>query len=102
MSIKSINNKFNLLNSRIKYGTDGGINIDEGSLFVNQLNGRVGIGTISPNSKLEIKQLNSSGLELGNIQFAPNPNYDPSLRFYRDISTSYTSGICYKYWWNSI
>jgi hypothetical protein len=53
-SIKNINSKFDLISSRIKYGTDGGINVDGNALFVNGLNGRVGINTISPQTNLDI------------------------------------------------
>lgn len=65
------------------------------TLFVDTSNNRVRLNKIIPESSasLYIAQLNANGVETGNIQFAPNPNYDPSIRFYRDISTSYTSGI---------
>ena len=53
-SVKSINKKFNLINERIKYGTDGGINVDSGTLFVNPSNNRVGINTLSPSTTLDI------------------------------------------------
>jgi len=65
------------------------------TLFVDTSNNRVRLNKIIPESSasLYIAQLNANGVETGNIQFAPNPNYDPSIRFYRDISTSYTFGI---------
>jgi len=54
MSIRNPNSKFNLINNRIKYGTDGGINVDAGTLFVDVSNGRVGIGTLNPQSALDV------------------------------------------------
>lgn len=54
MSIKTFNNKFNLINSRIKYGTDGGINIDQNALVVNPLNGQVGINNLNPQYNLDV------------------------------------------------
>ena len=53
-SVKSINKKFNLINDRVKYGTDGGINVDSGTLFVNPSNNRIGINTLSPSTTLDI------------------------------------------------
>lgn len=53
-SIKSINSKFNLINERVKYGTDGGINVDSGTLFVNPSNNRIGINTLSPSTTFDI------------------------------------------------
>lgn len=53
-SIKNTNSKFDLISSRIKYGTDGGINVNGNALFVNGLNERVGINTISPQTNLDI------------------------------------------------
>jgi hypothetical protein len=80
MSIKNTNTKFNLINNRIKYGTDGGINVDAGSLFVNQVNGRVGINTLNPQYNLDIcGSININGLynyygNNINSQFYPSVN----------------------------
>jgi len=54
MSIKTPNTKINLINNRIKYGTDGGINVDSNALFVNATTGRVGINTTNPTTLLDI------------------------------------------------
>ena len=54
MSIRNPNSKFNLINNRIKYGTDGGINVDAGTLFVDVSNGRVGVGTLTPQATLDV------------------------------------------------
>jgi hypothetical protein len=54
MSIRNPNSKFNLINNRIKYGTDGGINVDAGTLFVDASNSRVGIGTNAPAYPLDV------------------------------------------------
>jgi hypothetical protein len=53
-SVKTPNNKFNLINSRIKYGTDGGINVESGTLVVNQITTRVGINTINPSTTFDV------------------------------------------------
>jgi hypothetical protein len=60
MSIKHTNNKFTLINQRIKYGTDGGINVKEASLYSNPSNGRIGINTINPQYTFDVS---------GNIRF---------------------------------
>jgi hypothetical protein len=44
-SIKNLNNKITLLERKIKYGENGGINVDGGALSVNPLNNQV---TINP------------------------------------------------------
>jgi hypothetical protein len=63
MSIKTPNTKINLINNRIKYGTDGGINVDSNTLFVNATTGRVGINTTTPNTLLDISgSIKSSGI----------------------------------------
>ena len=54
MSIKTPNSKINLINNRIKYGTDGGINVVSNALVVNATTGRVGINTTNPTSLLDI------------------------------------------------
>jgi len=53
-NIKSPNSRFDLIANRIKYGTDGGINVDAGALYVNGINGRVGINTTSPQANFDI------------------------------------------------
>ena len=53
-SIKSSNSKFNLINERVKYGTDGGINVDSGTLVVNPITMRVGVNTLTPSSTFDI------------------------------------------------
>jgi hypothetical protein len=63
MSIKTPNTKINLINNRIKYGTDGGINVDSNALFVNATTGRVGINTTAPTTLLDISgSIKSSGI----------------------------------------
>jgi hypothetical protein len=54
MSIKTPNTKINLINNRIKYGTDGGINVLANTLFVNESTGKVGFNTTVPTSLLDI------------------------------------------------
>jgi hypothetical protein len=85
MSIKNTNTKFNLINNRIKYGTDGGINVDAGALFVNPTNGRVGINTLNPQYNLDI---------CGNININGLYNYygnNINSQFYPSVNT-YSSG----------
>jgi hypothetical protein len=53
-SIKNSNSKVNLINSRIKYGTDGGINVDANTLVVNATTGRVGFNTENPTTLVDI------------------------------------------------
>jgi hypothetical protein len=63
MSIKTINNKFNLLNNKFKYGTNDGINIKATSLFVDGSNNNLGIGKTSPQFDLDISgNMNCSGI----------------------------------------
>lgn len=54
MSIKTNNNKFTLLNQRIKYGTDGGINVRGATLYTDPSSNRVGINRLSPQYLLDI------------------------------------------------
>ena len=72
-SIKNPNSKFNLINERVKYGTDGGINVDSGALYVNAINGRVGINTTSPSTNLDI-----SGTIRTNSIISSSGNFDIS------------------------
>jgi hypothetical protein len=53
-SIKTPNSKFNLINERVKYGTDGGINIDSGTLVVNPVTMRAGINTLNPTYTFDV------------------------------------------------
>jgi hypothetical protein len=63
MSIKTPSTKINLINNRIKYGTDGGINVDSNALVVNASTGRVGINTTAITSLLDISgSIKSSGI----------------------------------------
>jgi hypothetical protein len=52
--IYNSNSRFDLITNRIKYGTDGGINVDAGALYVNGINGRVGINTTSPQANFDV------------------------------------------------
>jgi hypothetical protein len=81
MSIKTYNTKINLISNRIKYGTDGGINVDAGALYVNGSNGRIGINTIFPQSNLDI-----SGSIITNSNISSNGNIDIS-GYYRVNNT---------------
>jgi len=54
MSIKNPNSKLNLINNRIKYGTNGSIIVDSNALVVNAVTGRVGFDTTNPTSLLDI------------------------------------------------
>lgn len=53
-SVKTIENKFNLINNRVKYGTDNGILVDGKTLIVDNSNNRVGIETMTPQATLDI------------------------------------------------
>ena len=68
-SVKTPNNKFNFINSRVKYGTDGGINVRSGTLFVDPSNNRVGINTLTPTTNLDIS---------GSIKMASISDYSNS------------------------
>jgi len=80
MSIRNPNSKFNLINNRIKYGTDGGINVDAGTLFVDVSNGRVGIGTNQPAYSLDVS---GSVNILGNLVVNGSPVSGPSYTYSR-------------------
>jgi hypothetical protein len=54
MSIKTSNSKIDLINRRIKYGTDGGINVDAGTFFVDPSNNYIGINTLNPSKTLDV------------------------------------------------
>jgi hypothetical protein len=83
MSIRNPNSKFNLINNRIKYGTDGGINVDAGTLFVDASNSRVGIGTNAPASPLDVS---GSVNILGNLVVNGSPVSGPSYTFSREYT----------------
>jgi len=53
-SVKSLSTKVSLLERKIKYGDNGGINVDGGDLFVNAINNRVGIRNTNPLYTLDI------------------------------------------------
>ena len=59
-SIKTIDNKFNLINNRVKYGTDNGILVDTRTLIVNNTNNCVGINTLTPTASLDISSIQQS------------------------------------------
>ena len=42
------------MNNRIKQGTNGVINVDSGTLFVNSVSNNVGINTITPAYTLDV------------------------------------------------
>jgi hypothetical protein len=81
LNIRNTNSKINLISNRIKYGTDGGINVDAGALYVNGSNGRVGINTIFPQSNLDV-----SGSITTNSNISSNGNIDIS-GYYRVNNT---------------
>ncbi len=56
-SIKTSNSKFNLINDRVKYGTNNGILVDTRTLIVNNTNNRVGINTLTPTASLDISSI---------------------------------------------
>ena len=47
-SVKNLNNKITLLERKVKYGDNGGINVDGSTLVVNASNNRVGVGLSAP------------------------------------------------------
>jgi hypothetical protein len=106
MSIKTSNNKFNLINSRVKYGTDGGINVDQNALVVNPLNGRVGVNNLNPEYNLDIcGNINVNGYLYyygNNI----NTQFYPTLNSYssgvKAVSTWTTRNIPDSCLWSSI
>lgn len=83
MSVKTLNNKFNLISSRIKYGTDGGINVNKNTLVVDPSGGRVAIGKINPQYNLDVS---------GNININGYiNNYGSNIRtqFYPALTNNY-------------
>jgi streptogramin lyase len=54
MSIKTSESKYNLINNRIKYGTNNGIIVDIDTLIVDASNNRVGINTRTPQATLDV------------------------------------------------
>jgi hypothetical protein len=54
MSIKTYESKYNLINNRIKYGTDGRIIVDTKLLVTDNSNNRVGINTRTPQATLDV------------------------------------------------
>lgn len=73
-SIKTPNGKINMINDRIKYGTDGGINVDANALVVNASNNFIGIGTSRPSYKLDISTNLPNGLRVGNTLLVDSSN----------------------------
>jgi hypothetical protein len=53
-SVKNLNNKITLLERRIKYGDNGGVNVDGGLLFTDISNNRVGINSSTPSYTLDV------------------------------------------------
>lgn len=70
-SIKTPNSKFNLINERVKYGTDGGINIDSGTLVVNPITMNVGINMLNPTSTFDVSSIQQSNF----FNTITNPGY---------------------------
>ena len=92
MSIRNPNSKFNLINNRIKYGTDGGINVDAGTLFVDVSNSRVGIGTNAPAYPLDVSgSANISGNLVVNGSPVSGPSYTYSREHYLIAQTAGSS-----------
>jgi hypothetical protein len=54
MSIKTSESKYNLINNRIKYGTNNGIIVDTNLLVTDISNNRVGINTRTPQATLDV------------------------------------------------
>lgn len=90
MSIKTPNSKFTLINQRIKYGTDGGINVDQNALVVNPLNGRVGINTLTPNSNFDVSGTSNFS---GNFQIDGNTFFVDSSNNRVGINTNSPSYV---------
>jgi hypothetical protein len=96
-SLKTIENKFNLINNRIKYGTDNGILVDTKTLIVDNSNNRVGINTLTPQATLDISGsfiidtnniINTSGVRINqstDTQILTNVNNNISWSYIQEI-----------------
>lgn len=65
-SLKKFSNRINLLNNRVKYGNEGGMVVDAGTLVVNSILNNVGIQTSIPTYKLDISTNDISAARIGN------------------------------------
>jgi hypothetical protein len=65
MSIKTSESKYNLINNRIKYGTNNSVIVDTDTLIVDASTNRVGINTSTPQATLDVS--GSLNIDTSNI-----------------------------------
>ena len=115
-SLKTIENKFNLINNRVKYGTNNGILVDTKTLIVDNSNNRVGIDTLRPQATLDVSGslridtnniINPSGVRINtgtdtqilsninnNIAWSYNQEiFDGANMFAQNTTTTFITGI---------
>jgi hypothetical protein len=73
-SVKKFSNRINLLNNRVKYGNEGGMVVDAGTLVVNSILNNVGIQTSMPTYKLDISTNDISATRIGNTLLVDSSN----------------------------
>lgn len=73
-SLKKFSNRINLLNNRVKYGNEGGMVVDAGTLVVNSILNNVGIQTTIPTYKLDISTNDISAARIGNTLTVDSSN----------------------------
>lgn len=112
-SVKNINNKITLIERKVKYGDNGGINVDGAALFVNSSNNRVGVGTSAPLYTLDISTSSVDAMRIQsptyvNVVYENNNNninmtngtvvyqLDCTGRRNNGQSTLYRSGVIYN------
>jgi hypothetical protein len=74
-SVKNINNKITLLERKIKYGDNGGINVDAGTLSVDPLNNIIG----AKNSQLVFTNTNNPATKESGIFISKDTPYPDAL-----------------------
>lgn len=79
-SVKNVNNKITLLERKVKYGDNGGINVDGGLLTVNASNNRVGINLSTPSYTLDVSgNSRVSTASSGDFLILNNTNNDNTI-----------------------